>query len=79
MDSVLQAGFNPTLQRPISSHRQFRDELKRESERASEQTGMEHRYEPVDPTDKKKLGVTEQGIHESNVVRAKQGLPTFKS
>lgn len=75
---VMQEHFNATVQKPISSNRQFVEELKRESERASLQTGMEHRYEPIDPTDKQGLGVTDEGIDQSNRIRQKQGLPAFK-
>lgn len=77
-DAVIQEHFNNTLQRPISSNKQFDEALKVESARASLQTGMEHRYERVDPTDRKTLGVTEQGIDQSNRVRTAQGLPTLK-
>jgi hypothetical protein len=79
MEPVMQEHFNATVNKPISSNRQFDDELRRQSERVSLYQGSEARFERVDPTDKAALGVTDQGIDESNRIRAKQGLPTFKT
>lgn len=76
--SVMQAAYNPAVGKEISSNRKFDDDMKRASEARSLETGMEHRFERVDPSDKKALGVTDEGIDQSNRVRAKQGLPTFK-
>lgn len=78
-NAVMQEHYNPTTNTVISSDRQFSEELKRQSEIASARTGMEHRFEPVDPTDKKALGVTDEGIDASNRIRREQGLPTFKT
>lgn len=76
--AVMQEHWNATVNKPISSHRQFVDELKRAAEVASLRTGMEHKYETIDSRDKEALGVTDEGVHESNRIRQKQGLPTFK-
>lgn len=67
--------FNNTVNKPVSSMRQFEDELKRAGDEASAQTGIPHRYVPVDWGDKEALGVTNEGIHESNVARSKMGAP----
>ncbi len=69
----MQEHFNQSVGKPISSMRQYRDELKRKSEIASETTGIEHRYVPVDMNDRAALGVTNEGIAESNAHREKIG------
>lgn len=66
--------FNSSVGKPISSMRQYTDELKRKSEIASITTGIEHRFVPVDPSDTAALGVTGDGIDESNRVREKLGM-----
>jgi hypothetical protein len=70
--------FNASLNRYVSGDRDFDEGLKRESERISIYQGSEARFERVDPTDKKALGVTEQGIDDSNRIRRNQGLPPLK-
>lgn len=77
-DRVMQEHYNQTTKTAISSNRQFDNELRRQSEIRSEELGMEHRFERVDPSDKKALGVTDEGIDQSNRIRREQGLPTFK-
>lgn len=76
MAPVMQQHFNTTVMKPISDMRKFRDELRRESERQSELNGVEVQYEPIDPgTSPRDLGVTSEGLDESNRIREKQGLP----
>lgn len=70
---VMQEHFNTTVQRPVSSMRQFERELRRASDVASEETGIEHRFAPVDPTDRKALGVTDEGLDATNRQRAARG------
>lgn len=79
MDRVMQAHFNPTLGKEVSSLRTFDNEMRRESEIRSNELGMEHRFERVDPSDKEALGVTDEGIDASNRIRRAKGLPTFKA
>lgn len=67
--------FNHAVGRPVSSERQFADDLKRASERATIETGIEHNYKPVEWGDKEALGVTGAGIAESNSIRSKRGEP----
>lgn len=78
-ETMVHEHYNATLNRVVSGNRDFDEGLKRESERVSLYTGMEHRFERVDPSDRAALGVTEQGIDDSNRIRSKQGLPTFKT
>lgn len=54
--------YNPSVGKHISTMREFRDGLKRGAEEEYLQTGMEHTYVEVDPTDKKSLGVTDEGL-----------------
>lgn len=73
MGSVMHEHFNATVQRPISSQRQFEAELRRASDEATERTGVEHRFAPVDPTDRKALGVTSDGLAATNRHRLATG------
>ena len=67
--------FNKAVSKPIHSMRQFKDELKRKSEEATLTTGIEHNYKPIDMADTAALGVTNEGIDESNRSREAQGAP----
>lgn len=51
--------FNNSTGKYVSNRRDFSDQLKRKSDEMSERTGMHHNYVPVDPTDKKAVGVTD--------------------
>lgn len=77
-EAMVHGHFNASLNTYVSGDRDFDEKLKRESERVSLYQGSEARFERVDPTDKKALGVTEQGIDASNRIRRKQGLPELK-
>jgi len=50
---VMHEHWNHSVGKPVSSMRQFKDDLARASERQSEVTGMEHRYVPVDMSEVK--------------------------
>jgi hypothetical protein len=67
--------FNPTVMKPISSNRQFDDELKRLSEERTLETGIEHKFVRHDHSDAKALGVTSEGLDESNKYRRANNLP----
>jgi hypothetical protein len=54
--------FNLSSGTVVSDHKQFRDDLKRASERATLRTGIPHDYQPVDLGEKEALGVTEEGL-----------------
>jgi len=54
--------YNHTVGKPISDPKQFKEELKRSSERESERTGRTVNYVPVDLNDKESLRVTDEGM-----------------
>lgn len=54
--------LNPSTGTVVSSRRGFKDDLKRLSDERSERTGISHNFVEVDITDKKALGVTDEGI-----------------
>ncbi len=60
--SVMQEHWNQTLGAPVSSMAGFKEGLKIKSEEASERTGIDHNFQPVDLTDTRGLGVTEEGL-----------------
>lgn len=72
--AVMQEHFNATVGKPISDGRQFERELRRMSDERTAATGIEHRYAPVDPTDTKTLGVTNEGLDSTNALRTRNGL-----
>lgn len=72
---IMHEHFNHTIGRPISDMKQFRSELDRASDEASRTTGIEHRYKPVEWGDAAAVGATNEGIHESNVIRSRNGEP----
>lgn len=67
--------FNNTTGTVIGSDRQFREELKAMSEVATNKTGIEHDYQPIDPEIPRK--VVEQsdarGLESTNRVRVASG------
>lgn len=62
----MQEHFNHSLGRPVSGERDYKEGLKRASEAASIRTGLDTNYQPVDMTDTKSLGVTEEGLDATN-------------
>lgn len=74
----MQEHFNAAVGKPISSHRQFRDELARKSDQESERLNMTVNLQPVDLADKESLGVTDEGLQETHdhAVRTGQREPT---
>lgn len=54
--------WNHAVNRPISSMAQFRSELARQSDEATQRTGIPHDFQPVDIHDKQSLGVTDEGM-----------------
>ena len=69
----MMAHFNKSVGKEISSQRQFEQELRRQSDIATLNTGIEHRFEPIDLSDVKTLGVTEKGLDTTNEQRIKKG------
>lgn len=66
--------FNTSTGAYVSNERDFRDGLKRKSEEMSIRTGMTHNYQPVDVTDMKALGVTDDGLEETKRRRRAENL-----
>lgn len=48
--------------KPVSNSRNFKDELKRQSETQTLRTGIETDYQPVDYRDTDSLGVDQEGL-----------------
>ncbi len=57
-----QAGYNPFVGQYVSSARQYKDIVKKGSDDASEQTGIEHDYQLVDFHDKEALGIKQENL-----------------
>lgn len=54
--------YNHTTNTVVKSENHYKSELSRLSDIQSERTGQYHNYQPVDPTDKAGLGVTDEGM-----------------
>lgn len=80
--------YNRAVGAPVSSMKQFKDKLKAKSEEmAQPQTfetldgervtipGIETNYQPLEWGDHQAFGATNEGIEESNRIRAKNGDP----
>jgi len=67
--------YNNTTGTVIGSDRQFREELKRQSEAATIKTGIEHNFEPIDRAELKKNVVASDGagLESTNRERVKNG------
>lgn len=67
--------YNHTVHKPVSDMKQFAAELRKQSDLATERTGIEHSYVPVEHGDTAALGVTNEGIDEANSIRSARGEP----
>lgn len=67
--------YNPTTGTVIGSDRQFREELKQMSEVATQKTGIEHNYEPIDPEMARRTVEQSEavGLESTNRVRVASG------
>ena len=65
--------YNQALGKEVSSQRQVKEGLKIASEEATERTGIDHDFQPVDLRDKEGLGVTEEGMEATNRVKRDLG------
>lgn len=74
MQRPMQEHWNKSVNKPIRDMKQYKRELARKSDEASEYAGIEHRFEPIDPEDTKALGVTAEGLDYTNRARVAQGL-----
>jgi hypothetical protein len=61
----MQEHWNHSVGQPIRTMRQFRDALARKSDEMTERTGVPHDYQPVDLSDREALGVTDEGLEET--------------
>lgn len=66
--------MNNTTGQVVSSERQFKDQLKRQSEEATIRTGIEHNFVPVDHNDRQTLGVTSEGLDATYNRRKELGM-----
>lgn len=71
---LLHSHFNHTTGTMISDMKQMRSELSRASDAATEQTGIPHNFQPLEPGDHAASGATNEGIAESNAIRRAQGM-----
>ena len=58
--------FNNSIGQYVSTRQGFEDELKKKSEEASLRTGMDHNYVPIDVTEMKACGATDEGLEETH-------------
>ena len=72
--------FNRSVGKPISSDRQFRDELKRKSEEQFLRTGIPADYVPSDPTETRKAAEASgyEGLESTNRQRVRDGLKPIR-
>jgi hypothetical protein len=66
--------FNVSTGQFVNNEQQFADQLKIKSEEASLRTGMDHNFVPVDVTDMKALGVTEEGLEHTRRIHHDQRI-----
>lgn len=73
----MQEHYNHSVGAYITNERQFKDQLKIQSEAATLRTGLEHNFVPHDPRDAKdSLGVTDEGLEATYRRRRELGLVT---
>ena len=72
---AMQEHFNHTINKPVSSMRQFRDELSKASEEYFLRTGNESKFVPKDWGE---LGATDEGLDRTNEQRSREGLPPLR-
>jgi len=65
--------WNGTVNMPIRSEAQFKEQLKVRSEELSSYTGVEQRLEMLEP-EQAMQGVTAEGLDSTNRQRVKRGL-----
>ena len=60
--TVMHEHYNHTVGKAISDPKQFKEELRRASEKEAERIGKTVNYVPVDLSDKESLRVTDEGM-----------------
>jgi hypothetical protein len=71
--NMMEERFDPSVGRMITSEKDLIEHGKRLSEEHSLRTGLAHNYVVADYTDKKTMGVTDEGLHEQVVANEKLG------
>lgn len=67
-------GLNPTTGKYTSSAQQHIDNLKRQSDEASERTGITHSFVPLDPAESASIcGITDEGLDSTYREATKRG------
>lgn len=74
----MQEHFNASVGKHISSQRDMTSELSRLSDETSERMGFDHKFEAVDPSDPAAVGVTEQGISDTERRAVEEGKMKVK-
>lgn len=64
--------FNHSVGKYVRNNAEFRSELSRASDRASERTGIDHNYKPIDAGDRP--GVTSEGLYETEKRKRDDGI-----
>lgn len=71
--------WNPSVNAPVTSEKDYATKLRISGEQYTEKTGIETRYVPVDWSDTKALGITEEGLDATNKRRVDvEGLPPIR-
>ena len=70
---MVHESYNHALGQVVTGRKDERDKLKELSERRSEETGIPHNYQPVDLSDTKTLGITDEGLDTTYNARVKSG------
>lgn len=68
------AHYNQSAGEFVTGARSLRESFKRQSEIASERTGMPHNFVVVDPRDKDQLGITDDGLAATYDARKKLNM-----
>ncbi len=72
-------GYSPTTGTFTTSHRDLTEQMHIASEHATERTGIQHDFKPVDVRDTEALGVTAEGLDATNRRLHNEGRPLVKS
>lgn len=76
VERPMQEHWNATVNKPISSMRQFDAELRRKSDEMSHYTQVDQRLERLDP-DAAMKGVTDSGLESTNDDRIRRGVKSI--
>lgn len=71
--------FNHAVGRYVSNEAEFKDSLKKLSEKDSKTFGVDVSYAPVDYSDRQSLGVTSEGLAETKQRRSELNMKPLKA